>query len=225
MPLCEQQPCDIGTSDQQDKAGAGEDERGGSPERHPELRREQSGIVGHDPEDERLAGRRVPLLAVLTAQPLGQPRHVRLDLLTGVARRGSGEDGVFPGGTVPDLVVALVIEAAGHAHRHPRCDPHVCQPSLEALWSHADDGEQLPVEANLAAQHVRTAAEIALPEIVAHNGDVLRLAWLHFVVSEDPAQRGPDTQNLEEVGRDQFNHHRLPVFAFAVTAPLLVSSP
>src|ERR1700758_37379 len=74
----------------------------------------------------------------------------------------------------------------------------------KGVWSHADDGELLSVEANGLADDVGVAGKFVFPKVGAEHDHRIAAGNLIFVVAEAAAQSGLDTEDAEVVAGD---HH------------------
>ena len=158
-------------------------------------RAEQHPDVAGDPARERLLeGQQAdaPLIRELGRLPLLQVRddrrQIRFGLRIGHARLQPSEQ--------VDVAHAFDDPAALERDRHVdvRAAPH------EALRHDADHGAHGVVQPKLAAEHVRVAAELALPESIAQHHDRLR-AGARIVGRRRPPDERRHAHHVERVER------------------------
>ena len=198
----QQQIGDVGASDQQNQP-------------HDGHQGEQRGAILRPHLGESSGGRfqkkRIPQILVLhiggevarqggAEDPGRDGAHTVAGLLNALARKHASQDAQPPlGPLVQRAVIGMEDRLAGDRDGDVET-PIGIQPA-EPRWGDAHDFENMTVQAHGLADGVRVAVEIALPELIADDGDGHGTAAV-FVTAEDAPGDGRDTQHAEEIATD-----------------------
>ena len=181
----QQQVGDVGAGDQQHGADGAQDEEQRRPHLARQLLRQR---FGDDDRFRRLVGIARGLAPALEAEVVAEPRHLA--------------PGVVDAASLAQAAQHRVAPAVGARGVGPEWDPQLGPArEVEAGRHHTHDGEGIAVENERLADDLRVAAEAALPQAVAQQGDDVPV--LRFLLGQEraPQQRHPPQQG-EEVRRD-----------------------